>query len=91
MLLGELSCDPDDSNGLEPGSVGEKLAQMHVVRSCELVLDEYPGLVHRILAKNVRTEWPDVAFLCFDLQVKAEGRSQDLDVLLSCEPWGELT
>ena len=91
MLLGESLCEPDDGNGLEPGSVGEELAQMPVVRSFELVLDEYPGLIRCIFAKNVRTEWPDVAFLCFDLQVKAEGRSQDLDVFLLCEPRGELT
>lgn len=90
MLFGESLGDPNDCDGFKPCRISEELAKVSVVRPFELVLDENPGAVHCVLTEDVGPEGPYILFLSLQFQVKADGITEELEVLLMRQPGGKV-
>ena len=82
VLLGELARNPHDSDGVEAGRVGKQLAEVAVVGAFELILDEDPGIRHRVLAQDIGAEGADVALGGLQLQFEPDGFAEQGQVLL---------
>jgi len=73
MLLRKLRSHPDNRDGLKAGRVCQQLAQMGVVGSLELILDQYPMTTISIFAEDIRSKWAYATFLRFEFELKSYG------------------
>ena len=78
MFISELTGNPNDCHSVKPGSIGEDLPQVGVIRSFELILNQHPVLCVGVLTENVRPERPDVFLLGFELQFYADCVAKEL-------------
>ncbi|MDE3262268.1 MAG: hypothetical protein OYL41_09835 [Acidobacteriota bacterium] len=90
VFISEPGRDPNDGHRLKPRRVCEQLAQVNVIRSFNLVLDEHPAIRAEILAKDVSAERPDGLFLGIDFEFQPEGLFQNLEVLRLRKPRREV-
>ena len=60
VLLGKALGNPDDRHRLQTCSIGEELPQMAMVRPLQLVLNEHPLSVDRVLPEQVSAKLPHV-------------------------------
>ncbi len=81
MLFVELLGDPDNHLRLQAGQIGQHLAKVLEIRVCELVLDEDPSAIGRIVGNDVRTVRPHLDFTALEVQVKANHLGKAVQVL----------
>src|SRR5262245_19581666 len=90
MLLGEPSRNPNYSHSIKARRIREKLPEMSVIGTLELVLYQHPAVRVEVFAKNVRPKWADGSFLGFNFEVHPKGLTQLSNVLWSCMPRREV-
>ena len=73
-------------SSIEAGGVGQQLTQMSMIRWLDLVLDENPALSCHVLRENICRERSHLLFNGFDLQLYAEGFSEESQVRFLGEP-----
>lgn len=71
---------------LQSCGLGQKLSQVRVVSTLNLILDEYPTVARRVLAEDVCTKRTDILLLRLQLQLNTDRLTQKGEVLLLGEP-----
>jgi hypothetical protein len=51
MLLGEMRRDPDNRHGFKARRIGQGLAEMAMIRSLQLILDQHPATCPDVLTE----------------------------------------
>ena len=92
VLLGKALGNPDDRHRLQTCRIGEELPQMAMVRPLQLVLNEHPLSVDRVLAEQVGAKRPHVLFrrLHLQLQLQVYGITEQFHVFIPGQPRREL-
>ena len=88
MLVAELGRNPDDHAGLLAGGVGEKLAEVLVVRRLKLVLDDHEAVAAKLAGHNVHREVTHVALALLALKLQTKRLAQLVEVVV--EPGREV-
>ena len=69
MLLCEARGNPNNGNGFKAGCVSQQLAEMRMIGSFQLVLNQHPTVGVEVLAKQVRAERANRPFLRLQLEI----------------------
>lgn len=89
MLLGKAFGYPDDRDCLEPGGIGDHLAQVGVVCPLQLILDQDPIVVGQVFAQNVGPERTHCLFQGLKFELQANGVAQQLQIAFLGQPRGK--
>ena len=87
MLLSEARRDPNDSDRLKAGCIGQQLAEMPMIGPLKLIFDQYPMVGTDVLTQDIGTERTNRFFLRFQFEVNSERLAQNRDVLRPRKPW----
>ena len=90
MLVCDFRSNPDDCYRIEPGSIGDQLPKVGVIRPLKLVLNQNPAIIACVLAKNIRTKRTDIDFNGLTLQFDRKRFPQKQNVFIPCQPWREV-
>jgi hypothetical protein len=86
MLISKLARNPDYRNGFQTGRIDEKLAQVAMIRSLQLVFNQHPVARAQVLAEDISTEWADLLFLSLDFHIQADSVPQDRKIVRHSQP-----
>lgn len=62
-----------------------------MICGAELIFNQYPLVIYRVLAKNISAEWPNVLFGALQFKLYADSISKAFEILFFREPGREVS